>query len=78
MRDTGLDDPVGRDDAQRDALHGHLASSRGQEAGDDAQERGLAGPVRPDDRDRLAGLDPHRHAEQGLEGAVTGIDVAQA
>jgi len=60
-----------------DALHGHVAPACRQEARDDAQERRLAGAVRADHRDRLAGLDRHRHVEQRLEAAIAGVDVAE-
>ena len=46
--------------AQRHAFHRHRAGARGQQPGDDAQQRGLAGAVRADHRDRLAGVHRHR------------------
>jgi hypothetical protein len=39
-------------------------------AGDCSEQRGLAGPVRADERDRLAGLDRQRDAAHRLELAV--------
>ena len=45
-----------------------------QQPGDDAQQRGLAGAVGADHRDRLAGVDLHGHAEQRLEAAVARVD----
>ncbi len=38
-------------------LQPHRAAAGAQVAGDQPQQRRLAGAVRPDDRDRLAGLD---------------------
>ena len=40
-------------------------------AGDRSEKRGLAGAVRADQRDRLAGLDGERDAAHRLELAVT-------
>ena len=40
-------------------------------AGDRSEQRGLAGPVRADQRDRLAWLDRKRDAAHRLELAVT-------
>ena len=41
--------------------------------GDRAQERRLAGAVRPDERERLALLDLERHLAHRLQQAVTGV-----
>ena len=39
------------------AAQQHVAAIGAQDAGDDAQQRGLAGAVRADQTDELAGLD---------------------
>ena len=61
MRDAGRDDLVRRRRAQRRRLPWSCAPAvGGEQAGDDAQQRGLAGAVRADHRDRLAGIHRHR------------------
>ena len=43
---------------------------RGEEPGREPDERGLARPVRPEQRDALAGADGEVHAVDGGDGAV--------
>src|SRR5207249_11108880 len=47
--------------SDRDAVDEHVALARRQDAGDDAARRRLAGAVRPEERDDLAGLDTERN-----------------
>ena len=50
------------------AVQQDLARGRREEAGDQVEERRLAGAVRADDRAQLAVLDPHRHVGHGDAG----------
>ena len=74
MRDALLDHAVRGQAADRPAFQSHRAVAQRQEAGNHAHQRGLAGPVRPDDADRFSLRHLERHAEQGLERAVAGGD----
>ena len=56
------------------ALEGDPARRDSVCAGDGAQKRGLAGPVRADERDRLALLDAEANAAHGLKLAVAGFE----
>ena len=49
------------------AVEQHFARGRLFEAGDDAQERGLAAAARSDDRDELAAIDGQVDAAQRVE-----------
>ena len=60
-----------------DALHSDRPARGTDQAGDDAHQRGLAGAVRADDADGLAGLHVEIDVEQRLERAIAGIDAAK-
>src|SRR5205814_1061392 len=61
----------------RPAVEGHLARIRGQQAGDDAQERALARAIGTDDRDDLATGHVEVEAVEDDEAlAVSGIERA--
>jgi hypothetical protein len=49
---------------------GRVAAVRGELAGEDRQQRGLSGPVRPDDEEPVAGV--QRHRDRGLQPAADG------
>ena len=57
------------------ALEAHGAAARPQEPGQDVDQRRLAGAVRADDRDELAGLDAEGHAVERAEVAVVVPDL---
>src|SRR5690606_12578490 len=59
------------------ALERDRAFPRPWIAADRHQQRGLAGPVGADQGHDLALVDFYRHAIQGLDGAVIGMDVVQ-
>ena len=65
--DAARHDLVGGAAVEQLALEGDGAGARGHEPGDDAHQRGLAGPVRPDDGDGLAGLDAKADIPEGGE-----------
>ena len=78
-RDTTLDDQVRIERAQVLAVPADRArppsTPRGpHEAGDAIQQRALAGAVRTEQRDDLAGADGERHARQHGHVAVTGLE----
>jgi len=60
---------VGGKTAHRLAVQPDGARGRTVEAPDDLQQRALAGPVRADDGDDLAVVDPERDACDGREAA---------
>src|ERR1700674_2003777 len=74
MRDAALDDAMRRQAGERRALEGQRPGGRRDQPGNDPHQRGLAGAVRPDHADRLAGRDLERDVEQGTERAVAGGD----
>jgi hypothetical protein len=74
MGDAVLDDAMRRHAADGAARECQLARKRRDEPGDDAKERGLAGAVRPDHADRLAGVDRERDIRQRPERAIAGRD----
>ena len=55
-----------------------LAAADLAQAGDGAQDRGLAGAVGADQRDRLALVDLERHAFQRVDVVVVELDVGRA
>src|SRR5882724_924627 len=58
------------DAADLAALEAHAARARFRDAGEDVDQRRLAGAVGSDDRDELARVDPEAHAVEGAELAV--------
>src|SRR6267142_87842 len=72
--DAELDDPVRRRRRQIGALQADRARRGPDQPRDGAHERRLAGPVRADDTDRLAGLHVERDVEERLKRAVPGAD----
>ena len=62
-------DAVGPQAPERPAFEPHVALVRRLEAGDQLEQRGLAGPVRPDDPEDLAGLGPERDPVVGDQAA---------
>src|ERR1051326_2044438 len=56
------------------ALEHDPPAPRGDDAGDGAEERGLAGAVRADERYDLTGVDVQRHALQGVDRAVVDVE----
>jgi hypothetical protein len=75
--DAVRDHLVGRPAADRRALEGDLARARRDQAGDHAQQRGLAGAVRPDHGHRLAGPHGEGDVPERREGAIAGGHGAQ-
>jgi hypothetical protein len=57
-------------------VDGGAARGRLEQRGEDPDERGLAGPVRADESEHVAGLDVERHAAQGGVGAVRLSEIA--
>jgi hypothetical protein len=55
------------------ALEDDAACRNSMRTGDGAQKRGLAGPVRADERDRLGLLDAEANPAHGLKLAVAGL-----
>jgi len=74
MRNALLDHLMRRQARDGAALERHDPFARGDQAGDDPHQRGLAGAVRTDDADGLAAGDLQRHAEQRLERSVSSRD----
>jgi hypothetical protein len=70
--DAALDDAMGGKPVERAAVERHGAGNHRHEAGDDAHHGRLAGTVRADHADRLAGFNVERHVEQGAERSVSG------
>src|SRR6185312_16708655 len=68
---VGLEDEaaIGAGVGHHTAVEAHRPAARRLEAGDDAQQRGLAAAARPDDGDELAGADREVDGAQRLEGA---------
>src|SRR5438034_902653 len=60
----------GSDPAHVAVPEGDGAGGGAENAGEDVDERGLARPVRPDDRDELTGADGEAHAVERAELAV--------
>src|SRR5213594_739722 len=58
------------DAADLAVLEAHAARARPRDAGEDVDQRRLAGAVGPDDRDELARVDPEAHAVKGAELSV--------
>src|SRR2546422_3613528 len=58
------------DAADLTVLEAHAARAWSRDAGEDVDERRLAGAVGPDDRDELARVDPEAHAVEGTELSV--------
>ena len=59
------------------ALPPHLTGIGAHEAGQDLQQRGLAGAVLTDQRMGFAGFDLEAHAVEGLDGAKRFVDVVE-
>ena len=57
-----------------DALEKNFATRRMHQAGDALEERALAGTIRTDNSDDLAGADAERNAEECLEVAIERVD----
>jgi hypothetical protein len=53
----------------------HAARAGSRQPGDDADQRGLAGPVRPEQSEDLPGFDGERHAGERLKRAVALLDI---
>ena len=65
--------------ADRDPVDGHAAGARRDDPGDQVEQRGLARPARPDDRDRLAVADGELgQAQTVVPVTVTELQVANA
>ena len=77
MGDAQRDHLVGRQVVVAPAFHHQVPFAGGDELGDRAQQRRLAGAVGPDHGHRLAGTHLERHPEQRLEAVVAGADVVQ-
>ena len=60
------------------AVEFHPPRMRSMGSGERTQERGLAGAVGADQRDRFAFRDLQRYAPDGLEKAVTAIEIGDA
>src|SRR2546425_5335062 len=58
------------DAADLPVLEAHGARARPRDAGEDVDQRRLAGAIRSDDRDELARVDPEAHAVEGAELSV--------
>jgi hypothetical protein len=87
-RDPAPDDPVRRRPQQAPAVEVELARIRPVQPRDHVEERGLAGAVRPDQADDLAGVDverdlvdrddpaePARHVADREQGHATSVSV---
>ena len=66
---------VGRQAGHVLAVEVDRAAARRVDAGDDVEQRGLAGAVRADDREDLAGVDGEAHAIDGFHAAKGDADV---
>jgi hypothetical protein len=73
-RDAEADAPVSRNARERHAVEPHVARRRSQQPGGGAEQRRLAGAVRPDHRHALALADLDADAEERLEVAVEAVD----
>src|SRR5262249_6720668 len=67
------DDRVGCGARDRPALKAHVTRARGEQPGDGLEPRGLARPVRADDRDDLAGPDAETDAPEYFMIAVARV-----
>ena len=75
--DAGLAEAVRRELRDVAALEDDPAAARALDAGDGVDERRLAGAVRADDAEQLAGADVERHAPERRRRAVRDLEVAR-
>jgi hypothetical protein len=75
MRDTGCDHFMGRNFIEVFIFHPAVPGAGRQQTGNHPHQRGFTGTVRTDHGHGLAGCDGETDIEQGLETAVTGIEM---